>query len=98
MSGTKGSSGFGSVSIEQIDSRTEVECLESSYNSKQGTQRTLRNRQRGRPLIPQNIQANGTIGVDVGMIDLGRKADLGRLEGVVGRETDREEENTTRIW
>jgi hypothetical protein len=51
--------------------------------------RTFRNSQSGRPLISQNVQTNGSVGVDVGVIDLGREADLGRFERVVGRESDR---------
>jgi hypothetical protein len=45
-------------------------------------------------LIPQDIQTDGTVGVDVGVIDLGRKTNLRRLEGVIGGERDGEEENT----
>jgi len=40
------------------------------------------------PLISQNVQTNGSIGVDVGMVDLGREANLGRFEGIVGGEQD----------
>ena len=50
--------------------------------------RTFRNCQRRTPLIPQDVQANGAIGIDVWMIDLGREADLGGLEGIVGWEGD----------
>ena len=32
------------------------------------------------------------------MVDLGRKADLGGLEGVVCRERDREEEHAACVW
>ena len=49
---------------------------------------TFGDRQRRRPLVPQDIQTDGPVGVDVGMVDLGREADLGRFKGVVGRETD----------
>jgi len=48
-------------------------------------------------LIPQDIQTNGTIGVDVGVVNLGRKADLGRFEWVIGGKRDGEEENTACI-
>jgi hypothetical protein len=49
---------------------------------------TFRDGQRWRPLIPQDVQTNGAIGIDVGVVDLGREADFGWLEGVIGRETD----------
>ena len=59
--------------------------------------RTFRYGQRRRPLIPQDIQTDGAIGIDVRVVDLGRKTDLGRFEGVIGRKGDREEENTACI-
>jgi hypothetical protein len=58
---------------------------------------TFRDGQCGRPLIPQDVQANGAIGVDVGVVDLGREADLGGLEGIIGWEAYREEENATGV-
>lgn len=58
---------------------------------------TFANGQRRTPLIPQDIQTNGTIRVDVGVIDSGGKVDLGRLEGVVGREVEVEEKDTTGV-
>ena len=48
-------------------------------------------------MIPQDIQTNGTIGIDVGVVNLGRKTDLGRFKGVIGREGDGEEENAACI-
>lgn len=50
--------------------------------------RTLRDGQRRRPLVPQDVQADRAIGVDIGVINLGREADLGRLEGIIGGEGD----------
>jgi hypothetical protein len=50
--------------------------------------RTFRDSQSRGPLISQNVQTNGSIGVDVGMVDLGREANLGRFEGIVGGEQD----------
>ena len=58
---------------------------------------TFRYGQRRRPLIPQDIQTNGTIGIDVGVVNLRRKTDLGRFEGVIGGKADGEEENTACI-
>jgi hypothetical protein len=48
-------------------------------------------------LIPQDVQTNGTVGVDVGMVDLGGKADLGWLEGIIGGKAYREEEDAARV-
>ena len=61
------------------------------------TRQTLRDRQRWRPLIPQDVKADGAVRVDVRVVDLRCEADLGRLEGVVCREHDGEEENTARV-
>lgn len=58
---------------------------------------TLRDRKSGRPLISQDIQTDGSIGVDVWVVDLGRKADLGRLEWVIGGESDGKEEDTASV-
>lgn len=49
-------------------------------------------------MIPQDIQADRAIGIDVGVVNLGRETDLGWLERIIGRESDREEENTASVW
>jgi hypothetical protein len=49
-------------------------------------------------LISQNVQTNGSIGIDVGVVNLGREADLRRFEGVVGRESNGEEEDASSVW
>ena len=49
---------------------------------------TFRDRQSRRPLVSQNVQADGSVCVDVGMVDLRREADLGWLKGVIGGEGD----------
>jgi len=49
-------------------------------------------------LIPQDVEANRSVGVDVGVVDLGREADLGRLEGVIGGEGDGKEEDASGVW
>lgn len=59
---------------------------------------TFANGQRGAPLVAQNVQADAAVGVDVGVVDTGGEVDLGRLEGVVGREVDGEEEDTAGVW
>ena len=53
-------------------------------SNKRHQKSTFRYSQCRRPLVPQDIQTNGTIGVDVGVVNLGRKTDLGRFEGVIG--------------
>lgn len=58
---------------------------------------TLRNCQSWRPLIPQDVQANGPVRVDVRVVDLGGEADFRRLERIVRRERDGKEEYTARV-
>ena len=58
----------------------------------------LRDSQRRAPFVLQDIQTNTTVGVDVGMIDLCGKVDLGGFEGIVGGEVDVQKENTTFEW
>ena len=53
----------------------------------------LRNGESGRPLVLEDVQADRTVAVDVHMVDLRGESDLGRLEGVVGREVDVQEED-----
>ena len=50
-----------------------------------------------RPLLFQNVQTDGTIGVDVWVVDPGGEIKLSRLERIVCREVDVEEENSTSI-
>lgn len=49
------------------------------------------------PLVPENVEADAAVAVDVGVVNLGGEGDLGGLEGVVGGEGDGEEEDTARI-
>lgn len=51
-----------------------------------------------RPLVAQDVEADATIAVDVGVVDAGAEVDLGGLEGVVCGEVDGEEEYTTGVW
>ena len=98
MSGTRGSSGLASVSIEQMESKTEESDVTPKHKQKKWTKRlTLRDRQGGRPLVSQDIQANRAVGVDVWVINLGREADLGGLEWIIGGERNGEEENASSI-
>lgn len=59
--------------------------------------RTLGDRQRRTPLIPQNVEADAAVRVDVGVVDPGGKADFGRLERIIGRELNVEEENAAGV-
>ena len=49
-------------------------------------------------MISQNIKTDRSICVDVRVIDLGREADLGGFERVVGGEHNREKEDATGVW
>lgn len=86
MSGTKGSSGFGSQSKEHMDKRTEKEMKTITILKAQANwalriivqlikkkelkhTSTFRNCQSWRPLRPQDVQANASITVNVGMVD-----------------------------
>ena len=48
-------------------------------------------------MVLEDVKADGPVGVDVGVVDLGDEVALGRPEGVVGGEVDVEEEDTSRI-
>lgn len=50
------------------------------------------------PLVSQDVQTDAAVGVDVGVVDASGEVDLGRLEGVVGREVNGKEEDTARVW
>lgn len=60
--------------------------------------RTLANGERWAPLVSQNVQADASVRVDVGVVDAGSEVDLRGLERVVGREVDCEEEYTAGVW
>ena len=60
--------------------------------------RTLRNGERRAPLIPQDVQADRAVAVDVGVVDAGGEVDLRGLERVVCGEVDGEEEDTAGVW
>jgi len=49
------------------------------------------------PLLLEDIEADGSVGVDIWMIDPGGEIDLWRLEWVVSWEVDVQEENTTGV-
>ena len=49
------------------------------------------------PLVPQDIEADATVAIDVGVVDASGEVDLGRLERVVCGEVDRQEEHTALV-
>lgn len=49
-------------------------------------------------MVPQDVQTDAAVRVDVGVVDAGGKVNLRGLEGVVGREVDVQEENAARVW
>ena len=49
-------------------------------------------------MVPQDVQTDAAVRVDVGVIDASGEVNLRGLEGVVGREVDVEEENASRVW
>jgi hypothetical protein len=48
-------------------------------------------------LVPQNVKADGPISIDVGVINLRGEADFRRLERIIRREGNREEEDATGV-
>jgi len=61
-------------------------------------QQNFRDGEGRRPLIPQNVKTDAAIGIDIGVVDTSGKVDLWRLERVVGRECDAQEEHAGRVW
>ena len=57
----------------------------------------LAHREGGRPLVLEDVQADATVGVDVGVVDLRDELELRRLERVVRGEVDVQEEDATRV-
>lgn len=49
-------------------------------------------------MVPQDVQTDTAVGVDVGVVDAGGEVDLRRLEWVVRGEMDGEEEDTSGVW
>jgi hypothetical protein len=70
-----------------------VGVSEQTTNGKQN----LTNGQGWTPLVLQNIQTNTSIRVDVAVVDASSEMNLWRLERIVRRKVDIEEENATSI-
>jgi hypothetical protein len=50
------------------------------------------------PLVPQDVQTDAAVRVDVGVVDTSGEVDLWGLEGVVGGEVNVEEEDASGVW
>jgi hypothetical protein len=89
---------FGSVALEKLGDLGDKGVVRVCV-SKEGRdrQQDLRDCEGGRPLILEDVETNGAVGVDVGVVDLGDEVAFGRPEGVVGGEVDIEEENASRV-
>jgi len=61
-------------------------------------EKNFRDGQSRAPLIPQDVQTDAAIAVDVWVIDAGGEVDLWGLERVVCGEVDGEEEDAARVW
>lgn len=48
-------------------------------------------------MVSQNVEADAAVAVDIRVVDAGGKVDLRGLEGVVGREVDRQEEHAASV-
>jgi hypothetical protein len=93
ISGTRGSSGLGSVSMEQMERRTVllVHFLHSSL------QLTFADGQGWAPLVTQNVQTDAAIGVDVWVVYAGGEVDLWWLEGIICWKVYRKEEYASAV-
>jgi len=100
ISGTKGSSGLGSASREQIESSSASpnKYLLWQQSVKVILLRTFRHCQRRRPILLQNVQADTPISTNVGVVNLRREIHFRPPERVINRVNDTQVENATRIW
>ena len=48
-----------------------------------------------RPLGAKDVEADGAVAVDIGMVDPGREGEFGRLKGIVCREVNVEEKDSS---
>lgn len=49
-------------------------------------------------MVPQDVQTDAAVRVDVGVVDTSGEVDLWGLEGVVGGEVNVEEEDASGVW
>ncbi len=64
---------------------------------RQDGEKNFSNRQRGRPLRLENVEADRAGGVDVAMIHACQELNVRRIEGVLGREPDGQLEVPSRV-
>lgn len=84
--------------MEQIESRTVCRVSGCPVCSEKIVGYTFRDGQSRAPLITQDVETDGSVGVDVWVVDAGGEVDLWRLEWVVGWEVDCQEEDTAGVW
>lgn len=78
--------------MEQIDRSTDSVVRHSVKSFLLSTvliSLTFRYGQGRAPLVPQDIQTDATVGIDIGMVDTGREVNFGRFERIVGWEVYR---------
>ena len=93
-----GSLVLGSVSLVDVSDLRHKGVVRVGISQQRADgEQHLRDGESWGPLILQDVQANAAVRVDVGMVDPGGEVALGRLEGVVGREVDVQEEHTSSI-
>ena len=85
------------VGEHRADGQQHYSVFSHIMIASRGRLRTFRDGKRWRPLVPQNVQADRPVRIDIRVVDLGREADLGRLEGVVGREGNGKEEDAAGV-
>ena len=59
---------------------------------------TFRDRERRAPLVPQYVQTDTAIAVDIRVVDASGEVDFRWLEWVVGWEVDCKEEDAAGVW
>ena len=83
------------VGLEELrDLRNERIVRVRVGQQRRDRQEDLRNRQRRAPLVFQDIQTDRSVRRDVTVVDLRREVALRRLERVIAREGDGQEEDT----
>lgn len=88
----------GSVGFEQLGNIRDKRIIGIGIGEEgANTEQHLRYSKGWAPLVLENIEANSPIGVDVTMINARGEMHLGGFEGVVCREVNVEEENSSCI-
>ena len=89
---------LGSVSLEDLSNLRHERIIRVGVRQ-QGAdgEENLGDSEGWRPLLLENIKADGAVRVDVRVVDSRGEVDLRRLEGVIRREMDVQEEDTTSV-